>query len=172
MNRLEIAADKAECAEVVARLARAIDRCDAEALRDCFHPDATDDHGAFKGTAAEFADWVMPVLKTMKRTQHIIGQSLVEIAGENAAAESYFLAHHHIDTPDGEILMIAAGRYLDRFERREGLWKISHRRAVYDWNSTVPSTDGWDRDDPDNPSEYGVRGTQDASYNHLKSIAA
>jgi hypothetical protein len=170
MNRFEIAADKLECAEVVGRLARGIDRCDAEIVRACFHPDATDDHGLFKGSAQEFTEWVMPVLATMKRTQHIIGQCLVEVSGDRAASESYFVAHHHIDTADGEILMIAAGRYLDRFERRAGVWKISHRHAVYDWNSTVPATDGWDRDDPDNPSAYGMRGTEDASYAHLASV--
>ena len=171
MNRFEIAADKLECAEVVGRLARGIDRCDPEIVRACFHPDATDDHGMFKGSAEEFAEWVMPVLATMKRTQHVIGQCLVEVSGDRAAAESYFVAHHHIETADGDILMIAAGRYLDRFERREGAWKISHRHAVYDWNSTVPATDGWDRDDPGNPSAYGKRGNDDASYAHLASVS-
>lgn len=170
MDRLELAADKLECTEVVAQVARAIDRCDAVLLQDCFHPDATDDHGLFKGTAVDFIEWVMPVLGTMKRTQHMIGQSLVEVNGDRAAAESYFVAHHEIATPDGDIHMIAAGRYLDRFERRSGAWKISHRHAVYDWNSTVPSTDGWDRDDPNNPSEYGQRGVADASNAHFASV--
>lgn len=171
MNRLEIMADKLECTELVARLAKGIDRCDAEMVRDCFHPDATDDHGAFKGTAEEFVEWVMPVLETMKCTQHVIGQSLMEVSGDKAAGESYFVAHHNIDTPDGEIFMIAAGRYLDRFERRDGAWKISHRHAVYDWNSVNPSTDSWKRDDPDNPSVYGVRGKSDASYAHLAGVS-
>ena len=164
MSRLEAFADKQECAELVAKLARGIDRCDADLVRSCFHPDATDDHGLFKGTAADFVDWVMPLLETMERTQHVIGQSLIELAGDKAAGESYFIAHHTINTPDGAVLMIAAGRYLDTFERRGGAWKISHRHAVYDWNSTVPCTDGWDRDDPENPSAYGVRGADDLSY--------
>lgn len=167
MSRLELAADKLECTELVTRLARGIDRCDADIVRDCFHPDATDDHGMFKGTAADFVTWVIPVLDTMKRTQHVIGQCLVEVDGDTAAGEAYFVAHHTIETPDGDVLMIAAGRYLDRFERRDRTWKISHRHAVYDWNSTVPCTDGWDREDPENPSAYGVRGSEDASYRHL-----
>ena len=170
MSRLEIMADKFECAELVAKLAKGIDRCDADMVRECFHADATDDHGMFKGTAEEFIAWVMPLLETMKRTQHVIGQSLVEVSGEKAASESYFVAHHTIATPDGDIFMIAAGRYLDSFERRDGTWKISHRHAIYDWNSVNPSTDNWDRDDPDNPSVYGVRGTEDASYAHLALV--
>ena len=170
MSRLEIMADKLECTELVAVLAKGIDRCDADMVRACFHPDATDDHGAFKGTSEEFIAWVMPVLDTMERTQHVIGQCLIEVNGDKAAGESYFVAHHTINTPDGAILMIAAGRYLDSFERRDGVWKISHRHAIYDWNSTAPSSDGWDRDDPDNPSVYGIRGGQDASYAHLASV--
>ncbi len=170
MSRLEIMADKLECMELIARLAKGIDRCDADMVRACFHPDATDDHGAFKGAAEEFIEWVMPLLHSMKRTQHVIGQTLMEVNGDKAAGESYFLAHHNIETPDGEIFMIAAGRYLDTFERRDGTWKISHRHAIYDWNSTVPSTDNWDRDDPDNPSVYGIRGTDDASYPHLQGV--
>ena len=170
MSRLEIMADKLECMELIARLAKGIDRCDADMVRACFHPDATDDHGAFKGAAEEFIEWVMPLLHSMKRTQHVIGQTLMEVNGDKAAGESYFLAHHNIETPDGEIFMIAAGRYLDTFERRDGTWKISHRHAIYDWNSTVPSTDNWDRDDPDNPGVYGIRGTDDASYPHLQSV--
>lgn len=168
MSRLELIADKFECTELVTRLARGIDRCDADIVRACFHSDATDDHGAFKGTAEAFVTWVMPVLDTMKRTQHVIGQCLVEVDGDRAVSESHFVAHHTIATPDGDILLIAAGRYLDRFERRDSVWKISHRHAVYDWNSSVPSTDGWDRNDPNNPSEYGQRGTADASHAHLQ----
>jgi hypothetical protein len=59
--------------------------------------------------------------------------------------------------------MIAAGRYLDRFERRNGEWKIAHRQACYDWNSSVPSTDSWDRLAPGAWS-FGERGEGDKSY--------
>lgn len=166
MDRLAKIADKLECTELVTRMARAIDRCDAAMLETLFHPDATDDHGMFVGTAKDFIAWVMPVLGTMKRTQHVIGQVLIEVDGDHAAGESYFVAHHALDSEDGEVFMIAAGRYLDRFERRDGTWKISHRHAVYDWNSVTPLTDNFDRDNP-GASTFGVRGEADASYAHL-----
>lgn len=166
MDRLTIMADKLECTELVTRMARAIDRCDAELLASLFHPDATDDHGMFVGTATDFIEWVMPVLATMKRTQHVIGQVLIEVDGEFAAGESYFIAHHALEGPDGDVFMTAAGRYLDRFERRDGIWKISHRRAVFDWNSSTQLTDSFDRDNPGS-STFGIRGEADASYAHL-----
>lgn len=166
MDRLALAADKLECAELVARLARAIDRCDAALLASLFHPDATDDHGLFKGTAAEFVAWVIPLLKTMKQTQHVIGQCLIEVDGDRAAGESYFVAHHTLAGLDGDLFSLAAGRYLDRFERRGGVWKISHRHAVYDWNSAAPSSDTFDRANP-GAMAFGKRGAFDPSYAHL-----
>jgi ketosteroid isomerase-like protein len=168
MDRLALAADKLECAELVYRLARAIDRCDAALLASLFHPGATDDHGLFKGTAAEFVAWVIPLLKTMKQTQHVIGQCLIEVEGDTAVGESYFVAHHTVAGSDGDIFSVAAGRYLDRFERRGGIWKISHRHAVYDWNRAGPSTDSFNRDDP-GAMRFGTRGSADPSYAHFGS---
>jgi hypothetical protein len=46
--------DKQEMTEVIYRLARGLDRCDEALLRGCYHHDATDDHGIFKGTAEDF----------------------------------------------------------------------------------------------------------------------
>ncbi len=166
MDRFAILADKQDCADLVFRLARAVDRCDAALMKELFHADATDDHGMFQGSARDFIAWVIPVLQAMDRTQHIIGQVLIEVDGDTARGESYFIAHHAIPRPDGGVFMLAAGRYLDRFERRDGIWKIAHRHAVYDWNSTAPLSDGWDRAAP-GPTRFGTRGPADASYGHF-----
>ena len=155
--------DKQAITELIYRLARSIDRCDAVLLKSLFHPDATDDHGSFQGTAADFIPWVMGVLGTMTRTQHVIGNVLIELDGDSAASETYFVAHHVIPRVGAEVLMLASGRYLDRFERRDGQWKFSHRHAVYDWSSTAPATDIWNRADP-GVTVFGARGTADASY--------
>lgn len=159
--------DKQACAELVHRMARAIDRCDGEGLRALFHADATDDHGVYAGSAAGFADWVIPVLEGMKRTQHFIGNILIETHGDVAFGESYFIAHHVIrDEADGEKVTIAAGRYLDRFERRDGAWRFAYRQAVYDWSAAAPSTDSWNRDAP-GPMRFGARGARDLSVDHF-----
>lgn len=171
LSRLKIAADKLACTELVAQVARAIDRRDADLLASVFHPDATDDHGLFSGTAAEFIEWVMPLLATMKQTQHVIGQSLIEVAGDRAAGESYFIAHHTLPGADGDVFMVAAGRYLDTFERRNGVWKILRRHAVYDWNRTGPSSDNFDRAEP-GPMAFGQAGDGDCSYAHFRSLIA
>lgn len=154
---------KQACTEVVYRLARGLDRCDADMVRAAFHADATDDHGQFRGTADEFVAWVVPQLKTMERTQHMIGNVLVDVIGDEAWAESYYIANHDLSGPNGELLRYtAAGRYMDRFERRDGRWLIAHRLCVSDWCATTARTDGWDR--TSGPRLYGERGHGDAVY--------
>lgn len=160
---LDIYMAKQACTDLVYKVARGVDRCDRELLLAVFHPDATDDHGQFKGTAAEFVDWVLPVVATMDRTQHFIGNVLVDVSGDQAWGESYFIANHDMKASDGSpIRYVVSGRYLDRFERRDGEWKIAHRGCVFDWNATHPQTDAWDR--VDGPRRYGQRGTNDPVY--------
>ncbi len=163
--RIRVFLDKQACTELVYKLARAIDRCDETLLNSVFHDDATDDHGVFHGTARNFVPWVMKVLATMRRTQHCIANVLIEVDGDNAYGESYFVAHHELPGEGGgpDKHVIAAGRYLDRFERRNGEWKVAHRQACYDWNATQPSTDNWKRGEQ--PGwVFGERGADDKSY--------
>ena len=133
--------DKLDCHELVMKLARGIDRCDAELIGSAFWPDATDDHGIFKGAAKDFVPWVLPVLKDMERTSHQICNVLVDVRGERAFGESYFVAYHRIVEDGAARDMIAAGRYLDRFEKRGGEWRIAHRQAVYDYTISQPASD-------------------------------
>lgn len=156
--------DKQACVELVYRMARAIDRCDEALLRSLFHPDATDDHGSYRGSASGFVDWVLPLLATMTRTQHCIANVLIEVDGDRARGESYFTAHHALTRPGAaDVHMIAAGRYLDSFERRGGEWRFAHRQACYDWNAQAPGSDTWDRAAPGGWT-FGQRGPADASY--------
>ena len=169
-DALDILLAKQACAELVYTLARGLDRCDRAMLLSVFHPDATDDHGGFKGTAVEFVDWVTGLLPTMERTQHLIGNVLVDVLGDHAVGEACFMANHDLTNADGKpVRMIAAGRYLDRFERRDGVWKIAHRHAVYDWNANLDRTDTWDRT-PGSPRVFGQRGTSDPIYAHRASL--
>jgi hypothetical protein len=37
--------------------------------------------------------------------------------------------------------MIIAGRYLDRYERREDVWKFAYRSEIVDWSRSQPTND-------------------------------
>ena len=49
--------------------------------------------------------------------------------------------HHECNRNGAERDMFAAGRYLDRHEKRSGEWRIAHRQAVYDWTIKQAATD-------------------------------
>ncbi len=147
---------KEEISDVIMRLARGTDRRDVELIRSCYHSDAVDDHGAFLGSGAEFADWAIECLAAMK-TMHFLGQIRIEIEGDVAHAESYCEAHHVFEaTTDMSMGVAGTGkmdsvmwlRYVDRIERRDrGPWLIAERRCVYDWTYVLPASQSWPLDE-------------------------
>jgi SnoaL-like domain len=162
--RLATWLDKLDVTELVMKLARGIDRCDEALIASVFWPDATDDHGIFKGSARDFVPWVIPVLRGMERTQHAICNTLVDVRGDKAFSESYFIAYHRIHEGGAPRDMFAAGRYLDRCERRGGEWRMAHRQTVYDWTiDQAASDEGWKRPPMLELIERGARGGDDRS---------
>lgn len=137
-DRMQQLLDKQDITEALLRFVRGIDRIDKELILSAFHPDATDDHGPFKGSAADFTEWALMVLKTWKVSQHRISNIQIELHGDRANVETYLMALHVPETPQVEEIVF--GRYLDLFERRNGEWKIAHRLVVIDYSSTRDRT--------------------------------
>jgi len=150
--------------------ARGLDRMDRDLIKSCFHEDGTDDHGVFKGTVDEFCAWVFPPLENYDATQHIISTQIVEINGEKGVCESYFYARHALKVDGVPKELIAAGRYLDTMEKRKGVWKISHRKAIFDWNRLVDDMAIPSRPEMDEVMTRGEQGTGDASYAAFMSL--
>jgi len=136
MNLDEISA-RLEIQQLLYRYCRGVDRGDKSILASVYHEGAQDDHGGFKGAGADFAVWIVDEMdKAHTIGQHHITNMLIEVAGDTARGESYFLAYHPAAVPDGdgqEGLALAGGRYLDVFERRDGRWAITDRRVVIDF---------------------------------------
>jgi hypothetical protein len=141
-----IAADHIEIQQVLYRYCRAVDRGDEALLRSVYHPGAIDRHGAFCGSGAEFAAYLVPAMDQAPRVgQHHITNILIDVDGDLADVESYFLALHPLgDKATGEASHVpVTGRYLDRFERRDGAWKIADRTVVLDWSATPVTWAPW-----------------------------
>lgn len=148
--------------DALLRYARGVDRKDWDMVRGSFHPDAIDSHGEFLGNSEEFIDWVTRRHAKIPFSVHFLGNCLIDFLGDDAAAvETYFIAMQRRETAqngapatgtDVEIF----GRYCDRFEKRDGAWKIAGRKVVYDGSRTQPSTDHLR--DP-----VGIAGRRDAS---------
>ncbi|MFA7601751.1 MAG: nuclear transport factor 2 family protein [Novosphingobium sp.] len=115
------------------RLARGEDRRNAEMIAASLWPDSITDYGVFKGTFDEYLAWVVPGAEAITNTQHALGQSYIELAGDRARAETHVLSYHRVDMGEGENDTIVGGRYLDVLEKRNGEWRIANRMMLYDW---------------------------------------
>jgi hypothetical protein len=125
---------KEEITDVIKRLARGTDRLDEELMASCYHPDGVDDHNSFRGSGTEFARWVCQVLPHFESTMHFVGPPYIRLDGDVAQVDTYCVAHHIGDGTD----MVLGLRYVDRFERRDGVWLIAKRVCAFDWTYTVP----------------------------------
>lgn len=124
--------DKDAIRDCLYRYCRGIDRADEEVLRSAYWPDAHDRHGAYVGNVQGFFEQALPRLRCGGRGMHQISNILIELRGDVAAVESSFLAlQANAATPAHETFL--CGRYLDRFEKREGQWRVADRTVVYDW---------------------------------------
>ncbi|MEZ4282173.1 MAG: nuclear transport factor 2 family protein [Myxococcota bacterium] len=144
--RLARLLDRQEIEQVIHRYCRGIDRRDLALVRACYHDDATDRHGSFFGSADEYVAWVDGLLARYRFTTHSLNQITIEFgdAPDLAAAESYGLSVHRGDPAKPHQNLATAFRYLDRFERRAGAWKIASRVAIGEWSLQIPAEAWWD----------------------------
>lgn len=141
---LQTLLDKQAIQELLWRYCRAIDRRDFQALKALYHEDAIDEHGGmFSGPAHEFIAKLPQIMAPMEVVWHQLGNMLIEVDGDEAWGEIYTLAYHRADLGEGPQDLIVGGRYLDRYHRRDGIWKFQHRKIVMDWNRMGPSLCDW-----------------------------
>ena len=133
--------DRMALQDLVMRYCRGCDRRDFSLVRSLYHDDAIDDHGAmFRGSPDAFVAWLPEVTAHWSLTRHCISNSLFVIDGDKAEGEHYVEAWHRTHGPEAK-LFVALGRYLDRYERRNGIWKFSYRSLVFDHGSIMPVDD-------------------------------
>jgi hypothetical protein len=150
--------------QALSRYCRAIDRRDWELLRHCYHAGAIDEHGPYNGDVDGFIDWLRVEVVKYDMTMHFLGNVLVEFSGSRTAnVESYCIAYHRSsESHDGQSLDRTIGlRYVDRFTRIRGEWRIAHRQCIYDFGRMDPVIDAERALNPRYPR--GSPGRDDAS---------
>ena len=157
--------DRQEIFDCLHRYNRGLDRLDTDSVMSAYFPDADDHHGSFRGTPAQFTDWVMGHMLEWDSSLHILDLNNLTIDGDSADSECYVLFtqrradHDHLD--------FGGARYLDHLERRDGEWRIAQRTLVVDWTAradltTLPDTAAHppvkrDRTDPSYSRPFRVR---------------
>lgn len=120
---------------------RALDRLDRDLLRAQFWDDAYLSYGIYDGSPDGFTAFCIDALKEHDRNHHMLGQHLIELAGDEAFGEVYYQAYHKLTNEAGEKRdLFISGRYVDRYERHDGIWKIAYRSELVDWVRDDPCT--------------------------------
>lgn len=178
-------ADRMQIEDCMVRWCRSVDRLDFEAMRKVFHPDAIDNHGIFNGGVDALIEWIRKRHRDIPFSMHAISNMQIEFADADVAlVETYVRTTQRYPAtakealaqlsggksgPEGRAMdLFTCSRYVDRFERRNGEWRISRRTVVADWKQIVPvSADaplplpGW---------ETGKRSQDDFVYRERRAL--
>lgn len=146
-SAIDAVISRQKIADLTMAYCRGVDRADEALLKSIFHDDSTVVSGAFNGGGQQFSTEICRIVKAVfNQTFHSIANQWIEVTGNTAVGETYVIAVSTMTNEDGtQSEMLTGGRYLDRFERRAGTWKISERSFVCDWNrvdATTHSNDG------------------------------
>lgn len=131
-SQIENLASRQAILDAILRCARGFDRCDNALIASAFHPDASINYGAaFQGGVAQMVRWADELHRGLGATYHQLANHYVEFDEDDpdaAHGETYVIGSWR--TADQDITGLA--RYVDRFERRDGEWRISERLCVLD----------------------------------------
>jgi hypothetical protein len=116
-----------------------------DAMRACFHPDATVCVSWYSGPASTFFERTIAMStdrRPEERSKHWFGNSRVWLKGDRALLEidTMVLGRDHFE---GHLFdFIWYMRMYDRIERRQGQWKILRMTAIYDKDRLDPVVPG------------------------------
>ncbi len=136
--------DKQAITETCYRYGLVLDGRDWSSLSTVFTPDAEAyylDMPPCIGYQA-IEDTCRTSLSILDASQHLIGNVVASLDGDEADCICYLQAQHvKTDTPGGDLFIIA-GRYLDRFVRTNDGWRIKRRSLEAIWSDGNPAVVG------------------------------
>jgi hypothetical protein len=148
---LGVAADKQAIYDTLMRYCRGIDRCDPELVASTTAKETEED---CKG----ITDWLRA---NTKMTMHFIGNCLIDVVGDEAESEAYFISYHLVDCDGKEFLRSKAARYFHTWVRSDTGWISTGKTGRDEWNSFVeivdraPGAESW---------IYGERSHEDPAF--------
>jgi hypothetical protein len=124
--------DRLDILDCVNTQSRGHDRHDADLMTSVYHDDGIDEHGPTVKPGPEYGEWANQAHSSVfEQHLHNITTHTCEIDGDVAHCESYVVGA--MVARDGKTATLLGGRYLDRLERRDGVWRIGLRRCTIEW---------------------------------------
>ncbi|WGK62451.1 nuclear transport factor 2 family protein [Halopseudomonas sp. SMJS2] len=159
--RLQAVLDRQAIQDQMTRYCQAIDRCDLQMLKSVFHSDGEVDFGIFQGNAWEFCEYNLPFIKeNLVMGWHRYATVIIDLDGYRAKAESSMLGNAAAQLLDGSLINCPDGmRYLDQWEKRQGVWRLFSRNLILDWNAAWP----FSQQDGGHYAQFQRRGKRDMS---------
>jgi hypothetical protein len=141
--RLQEMLDHYEIRKTISEYCNGCDRVNEERMGSVYVEDSYDDHGDHKLAGPEFAKVMATQVATNSEVMwHLLGQTLINVTGDEAGAETYFLATSR--TGDGgRTQNQLGGRFIDVLVRVGDGWKLKHRRVIREWTTTTPVDSDW-----------------------------
>jgi hypothetical protein len=139
-------ADRMEIQDQLHLFSRGVDRKDWSLALSVYHPDATDNHGIYNGSAQGFIEHVKKRHETVLMSMHHLSNIIIEfVDADRALVESYCFAWQSLSPgntdmraaveresgkSDRPLELLMVSRYVDQFTRKNGAWRIQERQVV------------------------------------------
>lgn len=142
--------DEVAMRRLVSIYCSAVDDGDAERMASLFVPGGqlvVYSPGGQPGSAEPLRRWegvedfrrLISVLRaSYARWVHFAGNHWVEVAGDQAAGETYLLACHLRGSGEAQEEEVAVIRYKDLYRRTTDGWRFEHRNAYRQWTTVRP----------------------------------
>jgi hypothetical protein len=108
------------------------DRGNWDQLRDTFWPEGTISLSWFDGPFEQFVDSSKELAEKGSPSKHMVDQPFIKINGNRAVSEANAILLGRGAAGPLEIDLTTYLRFYDLLEKREGRWRISKRRAIYE----------------------------------------
>ena len=177
-NAIDRLVAKEEIRDVIYQWSRGVARKDWELVKSCYTVDGVDRHGRVNTDVDGFIEWMKSYHATITRAIFFSSNILIEFVDEDRAfveTHGQSIQHHTAAARDVRetflgpewadkelpLVVISAGRKLDQFVRRDGVWRIAYRQQVYEYFYAHEDT-GSLQDSPD--FRVSLRDGADALY--------
>lgn len=135
-----------EIKNVLQQYCRGVDRRDFDLVRSAYHTDAIDNHGPYNGDVDGLIQWMTRRHEGVAQSMHMLGNCLIDWVSDTVAlVETYCVTYQKLksggaaSTSDVGLTVGGSGqqtqvrcRYLDRLEKRDGVWRIADRVVAYE----------------------------------------